>query len=57
MMCIICKVSKKGNKYVALSINDVIVTFDINTIERVALTFGISNIEINNLNVDDIIKL
>lgn len=57
-MCeIICKESQKGNKYLVLSINGVYVTFDSRSIEKVAMTVGISNIDLAKLNVDECIKI
>ena len=57
-MCeIICKKSEKGNRYLVLSINGVYVTFDSRIIEKVAMTVGISNIDLSKLGVDDVIKI
>lgn len=58
-MCkIICKKSKKSeNLYLVLVVNDVYVTFERPTIEKVAMSVGISNIELAEMHDGDEIKI
>lgn len=57
-MYIICKKSTKtGKSYLVLVVNDIYVSFDRLVIERVAMTNGISNIELSELNVDERIQI
>lgn len=53
-MYIICKKSKKSEKtYLVLVVNDVYVSFDRAVIEKVALTVGVSNLDLQRLMVDE----
>lgn len=57
-MMIVCKKSSKSGKtYLVLVYNGIYVSFDRLTIERVAMTNGVSNIELSELDVDDVIKI
>ena len=57
-MYIICKKSaKSGKSYLVLVVNDIYVSFDRLVIERVAMTNGISNIELCELNIDESIQI
>ena len=53
MIEICCKLSKKGSKYLVLVINGVYAFVDTYTIEKIALTNGVSNIDLARLDVDD----
>lgn len=57
-MSIVCKKSSKsGKSYLVLVFNGIYVSFDRFTIERVAMTNGISNVDLSEMNVGDIINL
>ena len=49
MVCIELKVSKKGNEFFVLTINDVFVSFDRVAIEKVAKSSGVSIRDIYSL--------
>lgn len=57
-MYIECKKSKKSEAtYLVLVINGIFVSFDRSVIERVAMTNGISNIDLNHLGDGQKIKI
>lgn len=57
-MYIVCKKSKKSESlYVVLVINGVYVSFDRSVIEKLAMTNGISNVDISLLQEDEYIEI
>lgn len=58
-MCyILCKKSKKSDSlYLVLVVNGVFVSFDRSVIEKVAMTKGISNIDLQAMQIDDSIEI
>lgn len=57
MTKILCRCSKDGKKYHVLFVNDVFVFLKYDVLYRLAMSVGVSNIDLHNMNVGDEINL